>query len=203
MQNNHKYRRFQVRSIVILMIALAFVQFSCKKGTDNATTLPTKFTDLQIDPSFKFDSYITLDLTVDVAGVTTLTLIQVYQGDPAQGGKLLTTGSVNSGTQFKTSLRIPASLKEIWLGKITATGNNEYLATPVTGPTLHYTFGSNNKEVLTDECNTGTSITNNGSYTVNSGQTYVVHQGVNISNLGLHINTGGVVRVCGIANITS
>ena len=196
-----------VLSFLLLIILL--VQVGCKKTVDTSTNIPTKFTDLVIDPSFQFDCFISLDVTVDISnpGTQMLSLIELFQGDPNTGGKLISTGSVGVNTQYKTTIRIPSSLKELWIGKISATGINEYISAPITGKSLSYTFGKSiNKssdDFLSNDCNTGTHIVSNGSYTVSSGQTYVVQPGINITNLGLTINEGGTVRICGTANITS
>ncbi len=195
--------------MVIIALVLLLSQTACRKTDDNTGNLPTKFTDLKIDPSFQFDNFINLDVSIGipVSGDQMLSIIQIFEADPKTGGKMIATGAVASNSRFKTSLRVPSRLKEIWVGKISPLGINEYTAVPIQGATLNYTFGQSGLKstdaTASNDCNTGTPITVNGSYTVISGQIKVVQPGVSLTNLKLTINEGGTVRVCGSANITS
>jgi LruC domain-containing protein len=191
--------------MVLLLISILFVQMGCKKNSDPSTNLPTKFTELNVNPSFQFDNYINLNATIGIgnSGAQLLSLIQIYQNDPKSGGKLISSGATDANGQYKTTLRVPSRLKELWVGKISQDGNNEYIAVPISGTNLTYIFGqSTNKSTESNDCNTGTPIANNGNYTVNSGQVYVVKPGVSLSNISLTINANGTVRICGSANIT-
>ncbi len=195
-------------ALVFLLILLS--QTSCKKADDSSSNVPTKFTDLVVDPSFQFDNFINLEVSVSipaVSGTQLVSVIQLYEDDPKAGGKVIATGAVSSNLQYKTSVRVASRLKELWIGKISPLGLNEYVAVPIKSTTLTYSFGQSGLKSMdgmeSNDCNTGTSITVNGSYTINSGQTSVVQPGVLLSNLKLTINSGGTVRVCGTANITS
>ncbi|MEI6681076.1 MAG: LruC domain-containing protein [Bacteroidota bacterium] len=205
-----QYTLFKVitRSVLaFLLLVILMSQSACKKSVDTTTTpaTPSKFTELKVNPAFQFDSYVTLDITVGVSntGSPLLPVVQVYQGDPRVDGKLIATGATDANFQFKTSQRVPSRLKELWVCNVSATGANEYVSVPISGTTLNYTFGKSTKSTESNDCNTGTPISVNGSYTVNSGSIYVVQPGINVTNIQLTINDGGTVRICGSANITA
>ncbi|MCX6281034.1 MAG: LruC domain-containing protein [Bacteroidetes bacterium] len=193
---------------LILFTGSMSILSGCKRTYDTPVTTPTHFTDLKVDPAFQFDNFINLDATIKVGnpGQQTLFVIQVFQGDPSLDGKLIATGATDNTLQYKTKLRVPSRLKELWVGKISQTGINEYKAVPISGTTFNYTFGStatkSSEGTESNDCNTGTPITTNGTYTINSGQVYVVKQGVSLSSLNITVNTGGLLRICGTANIT-
>lgn len=204
---NKQFTLTRILTVFVLLTAL-FIQYGCKKSDNPTSTTPVKFTDLQVNPAFQFDNFVSLNVTISVANPAAgvMSMIQIYDGDPNAGGKSLASGATDASSQYKTSLRVPSRLKELWVGKISADGLNMYAAVPVNGTTFTYTFGqSSNKSTDgngTNDCSVGTPITVNGIHTVQSGQIYVVQPGVNITNLQLTINQGGTVRVCGTANIT-
>ena len=158
-------------AVSLILIFSLFMQVGCKKTGDTPANLPTKFTELKVSPSFQFDNFINLEVAIGISnpGTQMLSVIQIYQGDPKVDGKVIATGATDVNAQYKTSLRVPARLKELWVGKISATGLNEYIAVPITGTTLSYTFGKSGiKSTESNDCNTGTAITSSGNYTINS-----------------------------------
>jgi len=191
-------------SFAILTLLLSLISGSCKREINQPIDNPTKFTELRIDPAFQFENFIDLDVTIGLPdnGTPLKSIVGLYDSDPKTGGKKLVSGAMDQSAQFNTILRVPSRLKELWVGKISPAGGNEYVAVPISGTTLNYTFGkSGTKAIEANDCNTGTLITVNGTYTVNSGQVYVVPEGVNLTTLKLTIKSGGIVRVCGTANI--
>ncbi len=205
-----KIYRFSASTILLLVFAVSMIfQTACRKHFDPDTpTQPKKFTDLKIQPGFRFDSFLDLEVSIGVAnpGQDNFFLIQIFQDNPAQGGKLIMSGGTDNTLQYKTNLRVPSRMKELWVGKVTPLGLTEYVAVPISGKNFSYTFGQsvvktgNNLE--SNDCNTGTPITTSGTYTINSGGIYVVQQGVSV-NLSLTINAGGSLRICGTAHITA
>lgn len=204
-----------ISRLFILTFGLFFLagsmifQSGCRKSItpDNPTT-PQHFTDLKIQPGFRFDSFLDLEVNISIAnpGQDHFFLIQLFQDNPAQGGKMIVSGGTDNTLQYKTTMRVPSRLKELWVGKITPLGFTEYVAVPITGKTLNYVFGQSTVKsgnaIESNDCNTGTPITTSGTYSINSGQIYVVKQGVSV-NLKMTISSGGTLRVCGTANITS
>ena len=205
MKNKSIYKIATTLATVLVLFSFLFTQVGCKKTNDNSTSLPTSFTELKINPAFQFDNFINLDVAIGVSnsGSQMLSVIQIFEGNPNAGGKLITSGATDVNAQYNTSLRVPSRLKELWVGKISVTGQNDYVAVPITGTTLVYTFGKAGvKSTESNDCNTGTPIVTGGEYEVNSGQIRIVQPGVSVSNLQLTINQGGTVRICGSANIT-
>ena len=189
-----------------LLLTILFVQVGCRKNESSSASATTKFTELKINPSFLFDNFLNLDITISVPdpGNQMLAVVQVFEGDPRVDGKLIATGAVDANFQFKTTQRVPSRLKELWISRVSPTGVNDYIAVPITGTTLTYSFGkSTTKSTESNDCNTGTPITVNGSYSVTSGQIYVVQPGVSVTNIQLTIAEEGTVRICGSANITA
>ena len=207
MKNTSIYKVFTQTALAFLFLLFMLAQSGCRKTPgDNATSPTTKFTELKVNPAFQFESFVNLDITVGVpaTGSQLASVIQIYQGDPRIDGKLIATGATDATLQFKTSQRVPSRLKELWVCLVSPIGANEYIAVPVSGNTMNYTFGkSTNKSTESNDCNTGTPITINGSYTVESGKTFVVQPGITVSGIKLTINEGGTMRICGSANITS
>ena len=203
------YSRLSVCLIALILFAgSVMIMSACKRNQNVTPAIPKHFTDLKVDPAFQFENFINLDVTIKVAnpGQQSLFVIQVFQDDPSKNGRLIASGATDNTLQYKTKLRVPSRLKELWVGKVSATGVNEYTVVPIAGTTFNYTFGSKSVKSAggeeSNDCNTGTPIIVNGTYTVNSGQVYVVKQGVTLTSLVLTINAGGIVRVCGTANIT-
>ena len=193
--------------IGLIIAATVFIVSGCrKKLPDDNPPAPKNFVDLKVAPDFQFDNFINLEATIAVInpGPQSLFVIQIYQGDPSTDGKMIATGATDASLTYKTSLRVPSRLKELYVGKISAAGNNEFMAVPISGTTLVYTFGATKSTEATEgnDCNTGTPINTSGTYTINSGQTYVVKEGKNINPLKVTINAGGLLRICGTANIT-
>ncbi len=198
---------FRSAFLILAFSAFLFFNTSCKKADPEAAKpVATKFTELQIDPAFQFNSFFTIDLSVNVTGPgsSIISLIQVYDGNPAQGGKTVMSGATDANSKYSAVVRVPSRLKELWLGRIAGDGKSEFVSVPITSTAINYTFGQASLKSgdSSGDCDTGTPITVNGSYTIGSGAIYVVQQGYNLTNLKLTINQGGTVRVCGIAHIT-
>jgi LruC domain-containing protein len=212
-----KHSAFLQKLAIPLLIALIggsfLLQTSCRRTLEiKKKENPGKFTELQVDPDFEFESFINLTASIGVAmtGTPKLFVIQVFMEDPAAGGKLIASGATNSNQQFRTSLRVPSRLTELWIAKISPDGLHEYASVPITGSTINHQFGTKSGSVkstdgtLSNDCSSGCTQTlgSSGTYTANSGQVLCVNAGSNLS-LGLTINAGGTVRICGTANITS
>ena len=130
--------------MIFFLFYLLLIQVGCRKTNEPATELPAKFTELKINPSFQFDNFINLEVAITVpkpAGLL-IPVIQIFQGDPSIDGKLISTGATDANAQYRASLRVPSRLKELWVGKTSVTGANEYIAVPITGTTMNYTFGT-------------------------------------------------------------
>ncbi len=196
---------------ILFLGGLMFTQNGCRKSIDPENNdTPKKFTDLKVNPNFEFENFVDLDVTINVAngGSQTLFVIQMFQDNPATGGKLIATGATNNNKQYHTTIRVPSRLKEIYVTKISANGLTEYVAVPISGKTIAYSFGSlkSTEEVTSNDCVTGCDDikTQSGTYAINSGTTCITGgTSGNRLQLYLTINSGAKVRICGYANIKS
>ncbi|MCK9218593.1 MAG: LruC domain-containing protein [Bacteroidales bacterium] len=196
-------------------LLFSIISFSgCRKTTDeNITSNPSKFTDLKIDPNFEFQSSVDLSVTIKApgSGTTSLKVIEIFLGNPASGGKLISKGATDNNATYQTQIRIPSTVKELYLGKLSSDGNNQYVSVPVSGTTLLYDFSKpaqlkSQKAVLNGpDCNTGCTQTINGNVgnlTISSGQTCILSGTSAIIN-NLTINDGAILMICGNVTIGS
>ncbi|HPT09932.1 MAG TPA: Ig domain-containing protein, partial [Bacteroidales bacterium] len=196
--------------VVLIFGGLTLTQTGCRKSNNDEPTTPSKFTDLKVNPAFNFESFVDLSVTVTVAnaGTQNLFVIQLFQENPATGGKLIATGSTDNNRQYRTTLRVPTRLKEVYIGKIAANGATEYVAAPITGTTLNYTFGGTKStdEITGNDCSTDCTVTKtqSGTYSISSG-TMCITGGTagNRLQLYLTVNSGAKIRICGYANVKS
>ena len=196
--------------VVLIFGGLTLTQTGCRKSNNDEPTTPSKFTDLKVNPAFNFESFVDLSVTVTVAnaGTQNLFVIQLFQENPATGGKLIATGATDNNRQYRTTLRVPTRLKEVYIGKIAANGATEYVAAPITGTTLNYTFGGTKStdEITGNDCSTDCTVTKtqSGTYSISSG-TMCITGGTagNRLQLYLTVNSGAKIRICGYANVKS
>ena len=199
---------FFVQFLFLLILSGTLVmQTSCKKHTTNETSTPTKFTELQVDQNFKFSSYTDIDVTVNVPQTTAFSMyvIQLFNGDPASGGKLIGTGATDANFQYKTKIRMPSSVKQVYIGKISPDGINAYVAANITGSTLVYSFTTGTKSMESDnsvpDCSSGCtqtlSLASYNNLTIGAGAVVCVPAGKTVTLNTPTLNTGGTIRICG------
>lgn len=200
-------QNFIVRMMFLFLLSGSLVmQTACKKNSDGEKTTPTKFTQLQVDQNFKFSPYIDLSVTINVEQSATISMyvIQLFNGDPSKGGKLIGTGSTDANFQYKTKIRMPSAIKEIYIAKISPDGINKYVSTAITGTSLVYTFTgtkSAGDASLVVACGTGCTQTlaagTHNNLTIGPGVVVCVPVGVTVTLNTPVLNTGGLIRICG------
>jgi len=195
-----------------MILAALFITGCRKEQNEGNAPVPNQFTDLKVNPDFKFQSITDVDVTIKVetTGKTSLKVIEIYQGNPAQGGKLISRGATGSNSEYKTRVRIPSRINELYIGKLSSDGNNRFAAVPVTGSTLFYDFNQPLKELKSGtlvqsgpDCGSGCTQTLSGNIqnlVINSGQSCIL-SGVSVTIGTLTINNGGVLMICGTATI--
>jgi LruC domain-containing protein len=200
-------------TIILLLISFTFVQQGCRKTITITEKPTTNFTDLKIDPTFEFDNFKKVDATITISNskATGMNIVQIYQGNPAQGGKLITTGALNSQNQFVSSVRLPARLSEVYIGNVASDGFNEYVAVPIQNNALSYDFGRPGGGIMksigavsANDCSSGCTNTITGwnySITINSGEVYCVDEGTSATINKLKVNSGGTLKICGTATV--
>jgi len=200
-------QNFVFRMMLVFLVSGTLIfQTACKKRNDDEQSNPTKFTQLQVDQNFKFSPYIDISVTVNVPQSATISMyvIQLFNGDPSKGGKLISTGATDANFQYNTRIRMPSAVKELYIGKISPDGINQYISTPITGASLVYNFTttkSADNASLVPACGAGcTQTLTAGTYnnlTIGSGAILCIPQGVNVTLNTPNLNTGGLVRICG------
>lgn len=196
--------------LLVLLSGAAVLPSSCRKEwEDDGNSNPKRFVDLKVDPSFEFNSVVELQVTIGLEATAQggIRVIQLFMGNPATDGKLITTGATDNTNKFQTTIRVPSRLKELYVGSLTREGVATYVAVPITGTTLTYNFST--KSVLASnaqgsadgpgDCNVGctqTLLTNQSNLTIASGQVLCVPEGtsITISNSNM---TGGTLKICG------
>ena len=213
MKSYPKRSIFLVPASLIALVLLMFVP-GCKKDLENgASDIPTKFTGLKVSSDFEFKNSVDLDATIKVesAAKSGLKVIEIFQGNPATGGKLLSKGATDNNFEYKTHIRIPSDIKELYIGKLSSDGNNQFVVVPVSGTTLTYDFSkpaqlkSQKAVLIGPDCSTGCSQTvegNVGNLTISSGQTCIL-SGASATINNLQINNGAILMICGNVTISS
>ncbi len=196
-------------TIIVFLLAIGLVFTSCHKNENpNTDNNIDNFLDLEVSESFLFESFTDYGTSIKLdnnksAGVE---IIQIYDAHPNNGGKLILTGSVNDEGVFNLPIRIASSLNEVYVGKLSSTGANEFVAAEVTGSTIQLDFAKLKSVKDNDPCTSGCTETAEGNYnsnfTINSGEIICVDAGKSATFKKLKIKSGGTLRICGNVTIT-
>ncbi len=199
-----------INSLLILILFAGFVmmQTGCRKTISGENpAVPKKFTELKVAPNFEFENFITLEVNIGVSntGIQSLQVIQIFEANPANNGKRIASGATDANQQYKTTLRVPSRLKELYVGKISASGTS-YVAVPITGTNFQYEFGKPGGTKSADaspDCSEGCTATKVGTVSnliINAGEMICVAAGTSATFKNLTLNSGGTIKVCG--NVT-
>lgn len=193
-----------------LILGVLILAQSCKKdytgGTDNQAE---QFTQLNISPSFNFESFRNIQTSIQL-GSTRMPggeIIRIYDQHPAQGGKLIMTGNPNQQGEFNLPVRIASRLEEVYIARLNAMGMNEYVAVPLQGTTLAYTFGSKETSLKAVDpfcdCEAADILPDNfnSNLVIPNGETRCVAAGNHASIKDLTIRPGGYLKICGTATV--
>ncbi len=120
---------------------------SCKKDSSSpgGTTGTSSINELKIDPKFDFAN--TLDIAVSIKVETTESrptpqLIRIYNGNPGDGGTLISTGLTNPALEYTTTLRLPKALSSVWVEDVVSGGIHTYKEVTVVNNAIEYIFGA-------------------------------------------------------------
>lgn len=192
---------------VVLAISLAFA--SCKKSSNQTQENPTNFIDLKVSQAFDFENFSNLETSIQLSNTKAagVEIIQIYDAHPSNGGKLILTGSVDENGVFNLPIRLASRLSEVYVGKLSSIGINEYVAVPIVGNAIHVDFAGLKSTTDNDPCTSGCTTTASGTYNSNFiigvNEVVCVDEGTSATFKKLHIDAGGVLRVCGNVTVTN
>lgn len=191
---------------------LIFPFSACHKSiSDDNSGKPKKMEDLKVAASFNWESSREVKLSVasDFPNyIGKLGRVSIYNGNPADQGQILLTGSAGYNFPFDTRLRIPTALKQIYLQMDYGDGNIQ-LAAVNAEDNINYTFSSSSPvksgfAINEPDCNTGCDVTVSGnSVTIKNGKTYCITTPFTGTINFEFWNGGGTLKICSTANISS
>ncbi len=198
--------------LTILSTLLAFSFSACRKSIpDDNSGKPKKMEDLKVAASFNWES--SREVTVSIASnfpnyVGKLAKVTIYNGNPADDGLVLLTGSAGYNFPFDTRLRVPTALKQIYLQLDYGDGNIQVAGVNVED-NINYTFSASSavkESYATNEpdCTSGCDVTVTGnSVTIKNGKTYCITTPFSGTINFEFWNGGGTLKICSTANISS
>lgn len=194
---------------LLLIVSIGLVFQSCRKDkSEKDPEVPSKFVDLNVSRAFNFESFINVQTAIQLTNnkATGVEIIRVYDAHPNKGGRLISTGAPNSQGEFTLPLRIASRLDEVYLARLTASGINEYVAVPLSGNRLEYSFMSNKDTQAVDsfcDCDPGDVLPNNfnADLEIPNGETRCVVAGNHATIKKLKLGDGSTLKVCGTATI--
>ena len=199
--------------MLAIFAGLFFISISaCRKSiSDDNSGKPKKMEDLKVASNFNWESSREVNITIASVFpeyVGKLARVSLYNGNPAEQGQILLTGSTGYNFPFVTKLRIPTALTQLYF-KLDFGDGNVQLALVNVADEINYTFSSESvlKEgfvVGEPDCNTGCDITVTGnSVTIKNGQTYCITSPFTGTVNFEFWNGGGTLKICSTANISS
>ncbi|MBS4055956.1 MAG: LruC domain-containing protein [Bacteroidales bacterium] len=199
-------KRFTSGMLLMIFVS-GLLLVSCNKDNHKQNE-PTNFLDLKIDQSFTFDNFSNFETSIKVPATrsTGVDIIQIYDGKPESGGKVILTGALDQNGEFSMPIRIPNRLTEVYVGKLSSSGQHEFVAVPVTGNKIQFQFSGVKSSETVPSCDPGCTQAVQGvnnNLTINSGTMICVDEGTTAIFNSLKINSGGILRVCGNATVNS
>lgn len=162
---------------------------------------------MKVPVNFNYETTKNIEITVNVADQTfgdKNHLILIYNGNPDNGGSLITSGSANINMPFVAKFSLESYITEIYVARFNPNGERIVESTPAVSGQINISMlrkaGLLGKKNSPD-CNTGCTNTinnqTNQNLNVSSGVTCIT------GNFTGNINLSGnaVVRICGTATI--
>lgn len=197
----------------IISVFILLTISSCEKNLDPVTPPVNDdktMADLVVSESFVFTTSQNLDLKITASDYLGLpaTRIDIFNGNPNDGGTIIKSGITDKAQVFETSFNIPSRLNQVHIRRTTYNGIIETATVDITSNELEYTFTTNKsnshlKNGVTGpgctDCTTTISNHQSGILTINSGETVCILSGGSFTG-GLTMN-GGTLKVCGALTV--
>jgi len=200
-------KTFKLQLATLILIAGMGSVSSCRKinGTEPSVN---PMDQLHVPANFNWETSreVSISVAVDIPSmIGLLSRIRIYDSEPYSTGKLLVSGSVGYNYPFVTGLRIPTSLKQIYLVLNSPDGSSQG-ATVNISSNISYTFTGpkafpeNYNSVADPDCSSGCTqiISGSGAVSISGGKTYCV---TGTFNGTISSWTTGTMKVCGTANL--
>ncbi len=201
----------RIKYYLFSLILIAALLQSCRKdnNNNNSSNSPEKFVDLQVDKSFNFESFQNVQTAIQLTNsrIAGGEIVQIYDGYPSEGGKLILTGTANAQGLFTLPVRLASRMNEVVVGRLNAFGQNEFVKVPVAGNKISFDFQpvSINQKVVDPfcDCDADDVLPNNfnANLTISQGETRCVAAGNHATIKKLTIRNGGTLKVCGTASV--
>lgn len=207
-----------IKSRLVLISLLGLFLFSCKK-VDQETEVSGNINKLVIPEGFNWENSrdVIFDIRItDNRFQGAVHVVSIYNGDPGQGGRMLSKGSASISDPFTTRIYLTNTIKEVYVEKIApdgtttiqkvAVGSEPKVTLSLSAIAPKGIMGGTEATKISGlddspDCNTGctqTVSTSNTNLNVNNGDVVCI-TGNNIT-VGFNGN-GGTVRICG-TNVT-
>ena len=109
---------------------------TCRKEIPSGTHNTNSMDDLVISPDFNWESsmpvHIKVSVNMIVQNIGKLCKISVYDGNPSQGGNLMTTGAAGFDYPFEAEWKLPTALNLIYIQAENDNGQKSTRNAPIT-----------------------------------------------------------------------
>ncbi len=109
-----------INFLSIGLLALLLLTYGCKKDTPSDPV--DGMENMQVPDGFTFNTSAEVDVSIQMPASLDFTDLRsrfdVYDKNPAEGGKLLTSGSFDSNGAYDGTLRLPTALNEVYVRTI-------------------------------------------------------------------------------------
>jgi hypothetical protein len=106
---------------LVLILFILFFSASCvKEKAEDIAEKASTFEDIDVPENFDFSMTKIVAVTVTIENPEVLTvypyIVKIYDANPAEGGKLLITGAVNTENYtYSPSITVPKDLVQVWV----------------------------------------------------------------------------------------
>lgn len=196
-----------------VLLALLFIAFSCRKN-ENGVITETNLETLTVPEGFTWENSREVSFSIGISDTRfgqAIHYVSIYNGDPANGGELISGGAATLVSPFNTKLALASVITEVYIVKKAPDGSAVSEKVAVNSTDMFLTIGEKSitKAVMatsspkgagisaTVDCNSGctrTITSSDNNLNINDNEVVCI-TGSNIT-VGINAN-GGTIRICG------
>lgn len=225
MKRSTRITNIRIKNHLLAVLTLASVFLgACKKESAQIGEDTGSLETVSVPDAFSWETSRDVTFNIGVSDTrfqNAIHLISIYDGDPSNGGAIISKGAASLVSAFNVKVSLPSVLSSVYIVKTAPDGSVVSKKVDVTSNTVSLSVGQegfssavmsagkDGSASLTgttfstgEDCNTGctTTVTNTDyNINVNSSNEVICITGSNIT-VGINAN-GGTVRVCG-SNVT-